>query len=586
MNIRALCFAIIGFFPAIAQAWWSDDWQFRKQLTVNATVTAQNLPVLVRLHTGNFSYFHDLKADGADLRFVAGDDETPLKFHIEKFDAANEMALVWVQLPQVKAGQNFWMYYGNTGAETASEIAGTYDTPQALVYHFEAQGAPRDATSYGHQPSQFTAQPSPAALIGAGAGFDGKKSLLQVAATDALAFDPAKGWTYSSWIKLDGMQKDAYVMQLGSVISLGVDGASPYARFGTQTAHGSPITPGEWHHLAVTVGNDHVVLYVDGKEVGNVTAMLVPVNGLLVVGSSTAGDHYFKGEIDEVQVSAVARAADWIKLAADGQGTNTNFIALGEDEEKGSEDESTSYFGVILQNVTLDGWVVIGILVIMAVISWLVMIAKGLVLTRMHRDNQSFLAEFRRLGLENQQVLDTAETAEERELGDAPFLAALFGKHDHYQSSPLYHIYHTGVQELQHRFGRAAGAQASGLSPQAVAAIRAALDVTLVRESQKLNAQMVLLTIAISGGPFLGLLGTVVGVMITFAAIAASGDVNINAIAPGIAAALVATVAGLAVAIPALFGYNYLGSRIRDTIAQMQVFVDEFIGKIAEHHGN
>ena len=56
------------------------------------------------------------------------------------------------------------------------------------------------------------------------------------------------------------------------------------------------------------------------------------------------------------------------------------------------------------------------------------------------------------------------------------------------------------------------------------------------------RSQMVLLTIAISGGPFLGLLGTVVGVMITFAAIAASGDVNVNAIAPGIAAALVATV--------------------------------------------
>jgi biopolymer transport protein ExbB len=95
----------------------------------------------------------------------------------------------------------------------------------------------------------------------------------------------------------------------------------------------------------------------------------------------------------------------------------------------------------------------------------------------------------------------------------------------------------------------------------------------------------VLLTIAISGGPFLGLLGTVVGVMITFAAIAASGDVNINAIAPGIAAALVATVAGLAVAIPALFGYNYLGSRIRDISADMRVFVDEYLGRIAEHHG-
>jgi 3-oxoacyl-[acyl-carrier protein] reductase len=56
----------------------------------------------------------------------------------------------------------------------------------------------------------------------------------------------------------------------------------------------------------------------------------------------------------------------------------------------------------------------------------------------------------------------------------------------------------------------------------------------MMRETQKLNSGIVLLTISIAGGPFLGLLGTVVGVMITFAAIAAAGDVNVNAIAPGL----------------------------------------------------
>jgi biopolymer transport protein ExbB len=70
--------------------------------------------------------------------------------------------------------------------------------------------------------------------------------------------------------------------------------------------------------------------------------------------------------------------------------------------------------------------------------------------------------------------------------------------------------------------------------------------------------------------------------MITFAAIAAAGDVNINAIAPGISAALLATVAGLAVAIPALFGYNYFTVRIRDTNVDMQVFTDELISRLGE----
>jgi biopolymer transport protein ExbB len=120
--------------------------------------------------------------------------------------------------------------------------------------------------------------------------------------------------------------------------------------------------------------------------------------------------------------------------------------------------------------------------------------------------------------------------------------------------------------------------------------LRVKLDSQIVSESQRLNHNMVLLTIAIAGGPFLGLLGTVVGVMITFAAIAASGDVNINSIAPGIAAALLATVAGLAVAIPSLFAYNYLLTQIKNITAGMRIFADEFLALLAmraarQHNG-
>jgi biopolymer transport protein ExbB len=104
----------------------------------------------------------------------------------------------------------------------------------------------------------------------------------------------------------------------------------------------------------------------------------------------------------------------------------------------------------------------------------------------------------------------------------------------------------------------------------------------MVVEVQHLNRMMVLLTIAIAGGPFIGLLGTVIGVMITFAAIAQAGDVNVNAIAPGISAALLATVAGLAVAIPALFGYNYFNTRIADVISDMNVHIDTLVTRMGE----
>ena len=151
-------------------------------------------------------------------------------------------------------------------------------------------------------------------------------------------------------------------------------------------------------------------------------------------------------------------------------------------------------------------------------------------------------------------------------------------------NSPLFRIYHIGVEEIRHRLAADQAGTYKVLSARSIQAIRASLDGGLVRETQALNRNMVLLTIAISGGPFLGLLGTVVGVMITFAAVAAAGDVNVNAIAPGIAAALAATVAGRGVAIPALFGYNYLLTQIKGATGDIHVFIDEFVTKLAEFY--
>jgi biopolymer transport protein ExbB len=228
------------------------------------------------------------------------------------------------------------------------------------------------------------------------------------------------------------------------------------------------------------------------------------------------------------------------------------------DEEAGEEGE-VSYMGILVSNLTVDAWVVIGILGVMLAIAIVVMVVKAHLVSVTDGDNRAFLRRFRA----------ATDNFLELEKGAA------------HPRSSLFRLYQAGIRELQKR---SAAVNANALSGASIDAIKAAVDADLVRESHKLNAQMVLLTIAISGGPFLGLLGTVVGVMITFAAIAAAGDVNVNAIAPGIAAALLATVAGLAVAIPALFGYNYLASRIKNISADMQIFVDEFITRIAERY--
>lgn len=591
---------VLVILPRPSLAWWDEAWAFRKPLTLETTAsgagTTQPLadfPVLVRLHMGNFTYFTDTQADGSDLRFVAGDDQTPLSFQIESYDPATGMAFIWVKVPQLPANSSntIYMYYGNPEAKSASDPGSAWDTDQALVYHFA--GVPlQDSTRYANHPAEVTAAEKPGAWIGSGVQFAGT-SVIKVGESASLRFDPAKGLTVSAWVNLADAQADTVIAEFGdgtNAVRLGLDGLSPFIR---ATVNGAPLesprggelAAGTWHWVAVVVDAARATLYVDGKQSGAVDVALPAFAGTLSLGAAAAGGGFLGAMVDEVQLAATARSPDWLQAQFANQGQNDALLRYGEDTQKDAGEEP-SYFLITLRNVTVDGWVVIGILAVMGLVSWAVMIAKGLFIRRVRGDNESFIRDFRERTTANMAALDQDDDAQSREAAEHPFLAALSGDHQHYESSTLYRLYHVGIQEVKHRFAGATvgSARARTLSRESLDAIRASVDAASVRETQKLNSQMVLLTLSIAGGPFLGLLGTVVGVMITFAAIAASGDVNVNAIAPGIAAALAATVAGLGVAIPALFGYNWLASRIKEVIADNRVFIDEFLTKLAEQY--
>jgi len=557
--------------------------------------------VLIRLSLANFGYFGDTKPDGSDLRFVAADDKTPLESHIERYDPQAQIAFVWVRVPRLTGGaatDKIFLYYGNSAAQPGAAAAGTYDKSQALVYHFgPAAGAPQDSTSYKTEPSAFTAEVNAASLIGTGARFAGAESI-SIPATGALRLVPAQGLTISAWVRIDAAQPSAYVAALedgGKSLILGLDGTTIFARWNGADApavvvqSGVQMTTGEWHQLALRVGNDRMTLVVDGADAGEANVKLAELGGTLTIGGSAQNANQFTGELDELQVSNVARSTEWLKVAARSQGMVAPLVVYGGDAQKESGG-SESYFTTTLRNVTVDGWVIIGILVVMFIASLAVMAGKALYLNRVTRGNSKFLAEFHKLR-DDPAALERREGGTDDENGSAfeenggsQVVSALTASSSVYGVSTLWKLYHHGMRETMKRLeGQAAGAdRVRTLSPQSIAAIRATLDASLTRMTQRLSSQMVLLTISISGGPFLGLLGTVVGVMITFAAIAATGDVNINAIAPGTAAALVATVAGLGVAIPCLFGYNYLNTRVKEITADMRVFVDEFVTRIAE----
>ncbi|SMC41491.1 protein TolQ [Rhizobium sp. RU36D] len=103
-----------------------------------------------------------------------------------------------------------------------------------------------------------------------------------------------------------------------------------------------------------------------------------------------------------------------------------------------------------------------------------------------------------------------------------------------------------------------------------------AMDVTLARESEQLEARLSSLATIGSAGPFVGLFGTVVGIMTSFQAIAGSKSTNLAVVAPGIAEALLATAIGLVAAIPAVIAYNKFSGEAGKLAARMEGFADEF----------
>lgn len=484
--------------------------------------------------------------------------------------------MLWVDVPALTPGanQNIWIYYGSDGAKAVANPGATYDGEQVLVQHLSDDGVPTDATANNNRVAASNAKPTVEGLIGGGATL-AADSQIRISPSGSLSVPANGAMTFSAWVKPSeqGMSADAALYsKLGvdgtSALALGLRGGVPYVRLagGGETIAGAALAPGGWSHLAVTAGDGVITLYVNGAPVGTVPAALPEMGGEDVIGSA-GGLPSFVGDIDEIGRANIARSASAIALLAGSQARSSTMVAVSPQGEAADSAGGHNYFGILFAALTVDAWVVIIILGIMAAISWFVMILKGRLLMQTASANSRFLTSYgdatRGAGAHSGLTAsDIANTAPQ---------------------SSLARLFEVGQKELKTRFDERRGSSDRyAIAPQSIAAIRSALDAAHAREEQKLNKWMVLLTIAISGGPFLGLLGTVVGVMITFAGVAAAGDVNINAIAPGIAAALLATVAGLAVAIPALFGYNYLQSRLDEISTDNQIFVDELEKRIAE----
>jgi biopolymer transport protein ExbB/TolQ len=233
----------------------------------------------------------------------------------------------------------------------------------------------------------------------------------------------------------------------------------------------------------------------------------------------------------------------------------------------------TSSVGGLLyafQESTVPGKIIIFTLFVASVFSWTVMVTKFRMAAHARKQNEKFLQHFR----SDRQPLRLYE-----------MVASIEG-------SPLFQVYRAGSTELTfHLLGstevdetfRARLQSAQPITPAQMRAVESAMERAVGETALKLEGQMILLATLVSGSPFLGLLGTVWGVMDAFSGIALAGSPDLAAMAPGVSGALLTTVTGLLVAIPAMFGYNFLVTSIRAMIVQMDNFAAE-LGSDFEHN--
>jgi biopolymer transport protein TolQ len=224
-----------------------------------------------------------------------------------------------------------------------------------------------------------------------------------------------------------------------------------------------------------------------------------------------------------------------------------------------------------LQEASLTGRVICVLLVCLSVASWVAMTKKFLDLRAARRANADFRAALLR----------------------SPHPLALFQEGDHHPLSPMFMAYFNGCREMAFYLlgsDEVDGSfserlqKAGRITTSEMAMVREAMDRCTHTAAVRLENGLGVVATALSGAPVLGLLGTVWGVMESFSGVVSLGEqAALGALAPGLASAMLTTIAGLIVAIPSMFGYNYLVGKIRDQLTRVEHFSAEFAAVLDRH---
>ncbi len=222
---------------------------------------------------------------------------------------------------------------------------------------------------------------------------------------------------------------------------------------------------------------------------------------------------------------------------------------------KTSSDVELTY---VWDKSTLEAKVIIVFLLVFSIFSWSIMVAKAVQMRRAKKLNRLFENEFRA----QKHTLD------------------VYDRRVNVEDCPQFVVYQEACKEVDARLKTPEGGRKAALSIKSVEHIKRTLESAVASQSIRLESGLILLALAVSGAPFLGLLGTVWGVMSAFSYVAMLGKADLATMAPGVAAALITTVAGLLVAIPSMFGYNYLVHNLRVLTVELDNFAQALMSQL------
>jgi len=346
----------INLVSASDGEWWNLDWGYRKEITIDHDMVVSNLenfPILFHSTSSNFS--DHAQSDGDDFVFVSTDGFVQYNHEIEDYSSSTGELIAWVNITSISSTEDtsFYIYYGNPSCSNQENIAGTWNSNYAGVWHCNNEvdndeGDIKDSTMYNNNGTTQNMESGDLVdgKISKALNFDGVNEKVLVYDSEEGSLDLTGNLTFECWWKASDLS-DSFNALMGKRASSGYqyeyrlkDGLIFKNRYSLLTTGGSVDDntvnyEDIWYYGTVTLDANYIIFYNDGS-VSTVHDALFPESKKALFGFGAAGeyDNNFAGIIDEVRVSNIPRAAGWVETSYNTMYSPSTFLSVGPEESK------------------------------------------------------------------------------------------------------------------------------------------------------------------------------------------------------------------------------------------------------------